>query len=91
MATGGHPTLPDGSYRRPMDTHPIHYCDSCGDTDDTLMAVRRLYVTTLPPADDTIRAGDADGSEPLVTPGDTEVWCEVCRIHYPHELMGEQV
>lgn len=75
-----------------MDTHPIHYCDSCGDTGNTgntLMAVRRLYVTTLPLADDTVRAGDADGSEPLVTPGDTEVWCEVCRIHYPHELLSE--
>jgi hypothetical protein len=73
----------------PMDTFTTDHCDSCGDADLTLVTVRRLYVTTPPPAasDSGSVGGMQPEPEPVVTAGDTEVWCEVCRIHYPHELI----
>lgn len=63
-----------------MHTPTTGTCDSCGDADDALVTVRRLYVTTPPPVDRDTEA------EPVVTPGGQELWCGVCRIHYPHEL-----
>ena len=52
-------------------------CESCGRDDEPTILVRRLYVT--PEAWDTPRS---------VQVGDEERWCEVCRIHYPHEELG---
>lgn len=50
-------------------------CDSCGDTEDGLTAVRRVYVTP--------EAWDTEGSATVVP--DVEHWCYACRSHYPHQ------
>jgi hypothetical protein len=76
-----------------MDTPIPDHCQSCGDTSDGLMRVRRLYVMTpepdAPPDDaGSIRDGEP-GTDVVVTPGSEELWCEVCRIHYPHELPAD--
>lgn len=71
-----------------MDTSATEHCHSCGDTSDGLVGVRRLYVMTPEPAFGAELAV-TPGAEPVVIPGDDEVWCEVCRIHYPHELLNE--
>ncbi len=55
-----------------------HPCDSCGRDDELTVEVRRLYVT--PASWDT---------EATVTPAtETERWCDVCRSHYPHDLLA---
>jgi thymidine kinase len=53
----------------------IGTCESCGRTEDVVL-VRRLYVT--PEAWDT--------PEQIVVAGE-ELWCFVCRTHYPHEQL----
>jgi hypothetical protein len=53
-------------------------CASCGQVDDELVFVRRLYLT--PEAWDTPES---------VTEGDDEWWCFVCRTHYPHEVLAQ--
>lgn len=53
-------------------------CDSCGDTDDRLIAVNRLYVT--PAAWDT--------EERIEVVPDLEHWCLVCCTHYPHQTVN---
>ncbi|MFN0092965.1 MAG: hypothetical protein ACKVWR_22240 [Acidimicrobiales bacterium] len=52
-------------------------CESCGRDDEQLVAVRRVYVMQ----------GDADGSEIVEIVEDPESWCEVCMVHYPHQLV----
>jgi hypothetical protein len=53
-------------------------CQSCGRDDEPLTHVRRIYVT---PA-----SWDAEGSS---KPAEhTELWCDVCMVHYPHEVIG---
>ena len=52
-------------------------CESCG-RDEEVVRVRRLYVTP--------EAWDTPGK---VEHGGEEVWCFVCRTHYPHELLDE--
>jgi hypothetical protein len=52
-------------------------CDSCGDDDVAVVALRRLY---LVPATDT----EPQRFDPA---GGVERWCYVCRTHYPHELV----
>ena len=55
----------------------VPMCDSCGSEGDPLRPVRRQYLT--PESWDTeASARPAD---------DTEQWCEVCRLHYPHEML----
>jgi hypothetical protein len=49
-------------------------CESCGDTDTEVVAVRRLYVTP--------ESWDQAGA---VRVADDEWWCFVCRTHYPHQ------
>jgi hypothetical protein len=51
-----------------------HECQSCGDQDDQLTLVRRLWVTP--------EEWDTQGS---VADGPLEWWCFVCRTHYPHQ------
>lgn len=51
-------------------------CESCGGAEPDLVRVRRYYVT---PA-----AWDTDAR---VQPAGEEVWCFVCRTHYPHQLL----
>jgi hypothetical protein len=53
-------------------------CESCGRDDEELTQVRRLYLT--PESWDTPEK---------VERGDLEVWCFVCRTHYPHETPGD--
>jgi hypothetical protein len=55
----------------------IATCESCG-RDEEVVRVRRLYVTP--------EAWDTPGK---VEQGGEEVWCFVCRTHYPHELLDE--
>ncbi|MEM9611507.1 MAG: hypothetical protein AAF962_06895 [Actinomycetota bacterium] len=50
-------------------------CDSCGRDDEPTTEVRRIYIT--PAAWDT--------EEKVTKAPDTELWCDVCRTHYPHE------
>jgi len=53
-------------------------CSSCGRDDEPLTEVRRIYVT--------LASWDSEGS---TTPAEhTEHWCEVCMVHYPHEVIG---
>ena len=49
-------------------------CESCGDEGGELVTVRRLYITP-----------EAWDSPERVARGELEVWCFVCRTHYPHE------
>lgn len=50
------------------------HCDSCGEADaGTLALVQRVYLTP--------ERWDAAGK---VETGGWEWWCEVCRVHYPH-------
>lgn len=55
-------------------------CTSCGDTDVYLTSVHRVYVT---PA-------DWDRDESRRTAAEIEVWCDVCLVHYPHEVVGAE-
>ncbi len=57
----------------------IGRCESCGRDEDDVVLVRRLYVTP--------EAWDTPGK---VVVGDEELWCDVCRTHYPHELLEQQ-
>ena len=50
-------------------------CESCG-RDDEVVLVRRVYVT--PEAWDTQGRVDVAGEE---------LWCYVCRTHYPHQAV----
>ncbi len=59
-------------------------CGSCGDEAVALVHVRRLYIVSEPAPDPR---GELDHEPPVVTEGDVEWWCEVCRIHYPHEVV----
>lgn len=52
-------------------------CDSCGDTAEVTL-VRRVYVTP--------EAWDTEGSATVAD--DTEQWCGVCLIHYPHQIVA---
>lgn len=52
-------------------------CQSCGSDDEPLTHVRRIYVT---PA-----SWDSEGSKQPAA--HTELWCDVCMIHYPHEVI----
>jgi hypothetical protein len=52
-------------------------CESCGSEDDDVVLVRRLYITP-----------EAWDSPERVQRGDEELWCFVCRTHYPHEAPG---
>ena len=47
-------------------------CDSCGSPNEEVAAVQRLYF------------GEPGVSEDTLDP-DVEMWCVVCRTHYPHE------
>ena len=49
-------------------------CESCGREHEEVVLVRRLYVT--PEAWDTAGRVDLGGEE---------LWCFVCRTHYPHQ------
>ena len=52
-------------------------CDSCGRDDERVAPVQRVYVT---PA-------DWDREERIEVVPETEAWCEVCREHYPHQVL----
>lgn len=57
-------------------------CDSCGDLDVAVADVRRVYLADLDGADlegTTISPDTGSGGSA------SERWCEVCRLHYPHE------
>lgn len=51
-------------------------CDSCGETDDILTTVTRLYVT----------ADELGVTQEVTRASSDEQWCTVCLVHYPHEL-----
>jgi hypothetical protein len=72
-----------------MDTSTNPHCHSCGDASDGLVLVRRLYVMTPEPDAQSHHADNSHAAGPesdlVVTPGGEELWCGVCRIHYPHE------
>lgn len=54
---------------------PTRVCQSCASADETLHAVRRVYVQP-----------EAWDAEPKITVvDDIEWWCVVCLDHYPHE------
>ncbi len=52
-------------------------CESCGATDETTTEVRRIYVTP--------EAWDAEAA--VSVDRDTERWCDVCVLHYPHQTV----
>lgn len=60
---------------------PPSDCDSCGDTTEVIL-VRRVYL----PIDLEHPPGPEGPTDDEVTPGELEWWCEVCRIHYPHQV-----
>ena len=66
-----------GNSRRYAPAMATGTCESCGATDEDVVAVRRRYVT---PA-----AWDAEPREEVVD--EPEQWCIVCRTHYPHDLV----
>lgn len=52
-------------------------CQSCGRDDEPLTHVRRIYVS---PA-------SWDSEESRKPADHTELWCEVCMVHYPHTVI----
>jgi hypothetical protein len=54
-------------------------CDSCGRDDEVVAALHRVYLT---PA-------DWDREEKVEILTEVERWCEVCRGHYPHQLLDD--
>jgi len=54
-------------------------CDSCGRDDEVVVALRRVYLTLA----------DWDTEEKVEVVAEVERWCEVCRDHYPHQLLGD--
>lgn len=67
----------------PAGTPPLD-CESCGDT-TAVVLVQRIY---LPAGNDDVVPADAEAAQADadVTVGELEWWCEVCRIHYPHQI-----
>ena len=65
-------------------------CESCGET-TTVVRVRRVYLPIDLEAQADERsvalegAGVVGGGDAEVRLGELEWWCEVCRIHYPHQ------
>lgn len=65
-------------------------CESCGET-TAVVRVRRVYLPIDLEAQADERspsleaASVAGGNDVEVRLGDLEWWCEVCRIHYPHQ------
>ena len=57
-------------------------CDSCGDTDDVLTEVVRLYLTPS-------ELGEPGEPEAVRRATSTERWCTVCQLHYPHEPVDD--
>ncbi|MGY6500795.1 MAG: hypothetical protein ACXIVQ_07900 [Acidimicrobiales bacterium] len=55
-------------------------CDSCGAAGDPVTEVHRVYVTP--------ERWDTPGSVQVVD--ETECWCVVCLLHYPHQVVDEQ-
>jgi hypothetical protein len=51
-------------------------CDSCGETDDLMTEVFRLYIT---PASWDTEASTREAEF-------SEKWCGVCLAHYPHRV-----
>jgi hypothetical protein len=66
-------------------------CESCGET-TAVVRVRRVYlpIDLEAQAEERSRpledAGLDAGDDVDVRLGDLEWWCEVCRIHYPHQV-----
>ncbi len=56
----------------------IRTCDSCGDAEEELVEVHRLYVTP--------ESWDTEGRVDEVA--EVEHWCFVCRSHYPHRVIA---
>jgi hypothetical protein len=52
-------------------------CESCGRDDEVVVAVRRVYLTLA----------DWDREEHVEIVAEPELWCAVCREHYPHQLI----
>ncbi len=52
-------------------------CESCGDNEEDLTLVQRVYLT---PA-------DWDREEKVEVAEGTEHWCAVCLLHYPHQVV----
>lgn len=64
-------------------------CESCGETTE-VVRVRRVYlpIDLNGQADGGgLLAGEPEGAgdDVEVRLGELEWWCEVCRIHYPHQ------
>jgi hypothetical protein len=55
----------------------IERCDSCGRDDEVVVEVRRVYLTLA----------DWDHEEKVEIVPEPERWCQVCREHYPHQLV----
>lgn len=53
-------------------------CQSCGRDDEPLTEVRRLYIT---PA-------SWDREREVRPAAETELWCDICMVHYPHEVIA---
>ncbi len=83
MAAGGRdhrtPDRPGTEAPGTLGTVPVGRCESCGDVEVELTLVRRLYVT--PESWDTPYR---------VEPGGREMWCFVCRTHYPHQELDAE-
>lgn len=65
-------------------------CESCGES-TTVVRVRRVYlpIDLEAQADErsvTLEGASVAGGDDMdIRLGELEWWCEVCRIHYPHQ------
>jgi len=57
----------------------IDRCESCGREEEVVSAVHRVYLTLA----------DWDREERVEILPDLELWCWVCREHYPHQLADD--
>ncbi len=57
----------------------VGHCDSCGRDDEVVVPLRRVYLTLA----------DWDQEERVDVVAEVERWCEVCRDHYPHQLLDD--
>ncbi len=53
-------------------------CESCGRVEEDVIEVIRLYVTP-----------ETWETPEQVAEGAPELWCFVCRTHYPHRVPGD--
>lgn len=57
----------------------VPMCESCGAEDEDLTEVKRVYLTP--------ESWDTEANSRVAD--DSEQWCAVCMVHYPHQVISQ--